>query len=539
MEKMKHRPPVAAGKVGRTLAVLATGMVAGVSAHAVDLNPGGEWQVRWDNTLKYSGGVRVDSARPELISPAAARRNNDDGDRNFGTGLMSNRVDVLSEFDAQKDGFGFRLSAAAWYDAVYNRGNVNDSFATVNKAAAPFNEFTSGTRKYAGQNAEVLDAFAFGQANIGDKRLSYRVGQHSLVWGTSLFFGNNGIAKGMAPVDIYKLNIPGTTAKETTMPVPQVSATLQLSDSTSVEAYVQTRFRPTRLPPAGSYFSSADFLGPGAEIFDLGTPGPGRLAYAGEIKGPRRNNFGVALNTRSEMLDADLGFYALRYQDTSPQAITQVPNRLYWLAYPQDIRVVGASFGTQAGIANVSGEASVRYGQPLAARQGTLALPPGATSTDLSGNPIYPTGKTAHLNLSSVAVLGPTAYWGGASLAGEFAANHVISVGSNGALLDSTRHRTSTGVRVIFTPTYYQVMSGLDLSPSINLGWAFRGKSMIDTAFPFAGSPDRGGDLVLGLTGVYLSRWTANISYVRYLGHADTQPLLDRDYVRVSLQTSF
>ena len=44
---------------------------------------------------------------------------------------------------------------------------------------------------------------------------------------------------------------------------------------------------------------------------------------------------------------------------------------------------------------------------------------------------------------------------------------------------------------------------------------------------------------MLGLTGVYLSKWTANLSYVRYLGKVDTQAMLDRDYIRFSLQTSF
>lgn len=530
--------PITRGQ-GRVAIVLAGGLMAATAASAIDLNPGGDWQVRWDNTFKYSGGYRLDSPSSDLIAPAAAKRNNDDGDRNFQRGLMSNRLDWLTEFDMQKDGFGLRLSAAAWYDTVYNRANGNDSPATANVTGA-YNQFSSGTRTAAGRNIELLDLFGFGKAEIGDARLSYRVGQFSQIWGTSLFFGSNGIAKGMAPMDIYKLNIPGATAKETTLPVPQASATLQLTDSTSVEGYIQFRHKATRLAPAGSYFSSTDFLGAGAETFDLGTPGPGRLGYAGEIKGSHSPNFGFALNTHSDWLDTDFGFYALRYQDTSSQTFTQVPNKRYWLVYPKNIRTIGASFGTQVGDANVSGEASVRFGQPLIARQGTLSLPAGATSTELSGSGVsYPTGRTAHVNLSAVTLFGPSAFWGGASLAGEFAANHVMSVERNEAILDTARNRTSAGVRVIFTPTYYQVMPGLDLSPSLNLGWSFKGNSMIDNSFPFSGSPNRGGDLVLGLTGVYLSKWTANLSYVRYLGKADSQPMLDRDYIRFSLQTSF
>lgn len=535
---MKNKP-VKLHQLGRAVAVLAGSLLAGSAAQAMDLNPDGDWQVRWDNTFKYSGGYRLKNPDGALISPAAAKRNNDDGDRNIQRGLMSNRLDWLTEFDVQKDGFGFRVSAAGWYDTVYTRRNDNDSPSTANITSGSYNQFTNGTRTAAGQNLELLDMFAFGRVDIGDKRLSIRAGQFSQIWGTSLFFGNNGIAKGMAPIDIYKLNIPGTTAKETTMPVPQLSGTLQLTDSTSLEAYVQAKFKPTRLPPAGSYFSSADFLGPGREVFDLGTPGAGKLNYAGEIKGSHSPNFGLALNTHSDWLDTDFGFYALRYQDTSPQVFTQVPNKRYWIVYPKNVRVVGTSFGTQVGDANVSGEASVRFGQPLAAKQGSLSLAAGATNTNLGSDAIYPTGKTAHVNLSMVNVLGPSALWGGASLTGEVAANHVMSIDRNENIVDPTRNKTSVGMRMIFTPTYYQVMPGLDLSPSVNLGWSFKGNSMIDTAFPFAGSPNKGGDLVLGLTGVYLSKWTANLSYVRYLGKVDTQAMLDRDYIRFSLQTSF
>jgi hypothetical protein len=112
-----------------------------------------------------------------------------------------------------------------------------------------------------------------------------------------------------------------------------------------------------------------------------------------------------------------------------------------------------------------------------------------------------------------------------------------LPVGTAKVNLD--RYQTSYGMRVIWTPTFYQVASGLDLSVPVNVGWAFKGKSMIDNAFPFGGSPDRGGEVVLGLSGVYLSKWTGSVSAIHYVGKADTQGSLDRDYLRYSLQTSF
>jgi hypothetical protein len=513
----------------------AIAMMAGGSAHAADLNPGGDWQIRWDNTLKYSAGARVESANPALTT-GAAKVNNDDGDRNFSTGLISSRYDLLTEFDIQKDGFGLRLSGAAWYDSVYNQNTSNSSAATSNNLSRPVNWFPPETARIAGRNAEMLDWFVFGHNQIGDANLSYRLGQHSLIWGTTLFFGMNGVAKGMAPIDLYKLSIPGTQAKETTIPLPQLSSTLQLTNDTSVEAYVQFKYRPTRLHPAGSYLSSTDMLGDGAEAIYAG---PLKLTNMGLAKGDLPNNFGLALNTRSELLDADLGFYALRYNDTSTQVVTQAATRRYYLAVPNGVKMVGASVSRLVGIANVGFEASVRDGQTLNAKQGTVVLPVGQTANWLNNNTPYPTGRTAHLNLSTTIVSGATAAWDGLSVVGELSGNHLLSVKENAAKVDTTLNKTSYGGRVVFTPTWYQVLSGLDVSTPLNVGWSFKGRSVIDTAFPFSGSPDKGGELAVGVTGTYLTKYIANVTFINYRGKATSQPLLDRDYVRFSLQTSF
>lgn len=542
-----HRGPLAA-------AVMA--LCAG-PALAVDLNPGGDWQVRWDNTVKYSAGYRLRSPAAELIEPLAVKANADDGDRSFGRGLTSNRADLLSEFDAQKDGFGLRLSAAAWYDQVYNRSNDHDSPLSANRASVAYDEFTPGTRDVAGRKAEMLDWFVFGRHELGGKTLSWRLGQHSLVWGTSLFFGMNGMAKGMAPTDVYKLSIPGTQAKETTIPVPQLSATLQLTDDTSVEGYVQFKYRPTRLHPAGSYLSTADMLGDGAERMFIGAPTANRcgattvpiaqrfnncyLDYAGMDEGDARRNVGLALNTRSEALNADLGFYAISYRDMSQIIQTNTQGGVYKLIVPTEpVQAIGASIARLVGSTNVGLEMSLRNRQPLSAKEGVVS----------PADPAYVVGRTAHLNLSWTTLSGKAAFWDGSSFVGEFAANHVLSIQDvrtkiagryavGTEKINRDKHESSAGVRFIFTPTWYQVAPGLDLSAPVNLGWSFRGASMIDTAFPFSGSPDRSGELILGLTGVYLNKWTANVSWINYLGKYDRQPVLDRDYLRLSVQATF
>jgi len=110
-------------------AALAVALVSSAPlARAVDFKTGNpEFKIRWDNTVKYSAGLRLKDQDDALVTAMPQTLNQDDGDRNFDTGLMQNRFDLLSEFDVQYKGFGARASAAGWYDFVYNTGNDNTS----------------------------------------------------------------------------------------------------------------------------------------------------------------------------------------------------------------------------------------------------------------------------------------------------------------------------------------------------------------------------------------------------------------------------
>ena len=224
----------AAAMQRRPLAIAAALALLGGATTAAEIDTGNpDLKLRWDNTIKYSAAVRTGKRSDALLSNA----NNDDGDRNFNRGLTSNRLDLLSELDAQIGAFGARVSAAAWYDTVYNRSNDNPGFAgggTPNQTSVPYNEFTDATRTLHGRKAEVLDAFAFGRFDLGESRATFRLGSHSVLWGESLFFGANAIAGGQSPVDAIKLlSVPGTQFKEAIRPVPQLSGQLQVSSSVS------------------------------------------------------------------------------------------------------------------------------------------------------------------------------------------------------------------------------------------------------------------------------------------------------------------
>ena len=97
-------------------------------AQAVELKTGDpDLKLRWDTTIKYASAFRVEARSNALADSPPTTINQDDGDRNFGRGLISNRSDVFSEADVIYRNVGARVSVAGWYDTIYNTSNDNDS----------------------------------------------------------------------------------------------------------------------------------------------------------------------------------------------------------------------------------------------------------------------------------------------------------------------------------------------------------------------------------------------------------------------------
>jgi hypothetical protein len=88
------------------------------AAQAFDIDTGSDdLRARWDNTVRYNLGSRVEGQDAAILANANA----DDGDRNFDKGsLVTSRLDLLPEFDlVWQRKYGLRLSAASWYDHAY------------------------------------------------------------------------------------------------------------------------------------------------------------------------------------------------------------------------------------------------------------------------------------------------------------------------------------------------------------------------------------------------------------------------------------
>ena len=508
-------------------------------------------RMRWDNTVKYSTGFRLKD--PSNALTTAAGSNFDDGNRNFKKGLVSNRADVLSEFDLTYQKFGFRVSGAAWYDTVYNRSNDNNSPGTINQSSAAYNHFTNDTRDLMGRKGEFLDAFVHGKFDIADKPVSFRLGRHTVLYGETLFFGGNGISGGQAPVDVIKLlSVPGTQFKELLMPVNQLSAQVQLSPNVTVGGYYQFEWRANRIPPVGSYLSNADVIGAGAERLFFG-PGVW-VDRANDVKGKSSGQGGMQIRFRPDSEFAEFGLYAIRYHAKDFQLTYNVtgnpanPGSMgsYQMAYGNNIDAYGASMSTTVGDANVAAEVSLRRNAPL-----TSALSysvPGVNNN--SGNPSYAVGNTAHANLSMINLLSRSAIWDGGSVLAEVAWNRRLSITKNPDSLDPGVTRDATAMRVLFAPEYYQVVSGLDVTVPVGLGYVLSGRSSSSSVF--GGGAEHGGDFSIGAKFDYRKKVIFGINYVKFLGKAGPyqsmdgagpvqykQSLKDRDFISLSMQATF
>lgn len=534
------------------IALAVASLLASPAVLAFEIDTGeSEVKMRWDTSVKYSAGVRLKDRSSVLTGDA----NSDDGDRNFAKGLISNRVDLLTDFDVTYRNFGARVSGAAWYDAVYNSSTDNNSPFTYNARSVPNTEFPKTARELNGRKAELLDAFLFAKGELGEMPGLVRVGRHALLYGESLFFGNNGIAAAQQPVDVIKAqSVPNLQFKEIIRPVNQVSGQLQIKPNVSIGGYYQLEWEKTLLPAPGSYFSTTDFLFEGGERL---LTGPTSSLARGPNKDARDSGQGgLQLRWSPSGTNFDLGFYAARYHDKGSQTVVMPRTGTYARYFHEDIRTFGVSASTTFGAVNVAGEVSVRRNTPLVRTSSTdlfgvvpvFAGGPSAPS-DNRDNTVYPVGNSAHANISFLSTLDPNFIAQESGLVGEIAWHRATSVTRNAALVDANSTRDAWGLRLVYTPTYRQVLPGLDISVPVGISYFPQGRSSVIPGF----GTHKGGIFNLGVAGKYLGVWDLGLNYTHFYGPEDRavtlvpggtvftykQSLKDRNFLSLSVSRTF
>lgn len=510
--------------VRRALLFLATYLVGLAPAQAEQIYDGNGFDIRWDNTFRYSVGARLQSPSPVILNFPNA----DDGDRSFAPGLMTDRIDLLSILDLSGDDFGAQISLAAWYDSVYHTRN-DDNAPTANATSVSPGHFVRATRNIDGQYAELGDTFAYANFVFWRTPVSLRVGRQTLLWGESLFYDNNSIAAAQAPIDYVKsITAPGSYSTNAYLPVNQILLTVQPAANVSLAAYYQLEGRADRLPGVGSYFSTTDIQGVGAERAFL-QPGTQLLHIADR---PPSSNGQYGLSLRVTLGEINWGFYALRFGSKYP--VVNIVNdqaglpAYFHSIYPSGVNLYGVSFSTYFEGGNIAGEISTRHDMPLVSR-----LPISLYSSaplQLPSAPGYSEGNTLQGRISSITTLPPSALWQSADLSIELAASDLLTVTGGRANLLSGHDGVAGSIRGLIQPHYFEVLPNIDVSLLAGVGLNFGGSNTDYTVNSGTG------DFELGVSATYLSVWKADLTFHSFVGSAQYQPLADRGFLLLGLE---
>lgn len=500
---------------------VAVAAVLGVcgSADAFEVKTGSDDVViNWDNTLRYTLAQRLRGQSKAIAGSA----NNNDGDRNFDVGIVSSRLDLLSEMDVvYKQDFGIRLSGAGWYDPIYRArldGNNNPTPNHLDANGNPTPGLNSDTKdRFGGPNGELLDAFAFGKFNLGDVPLTVRAGRHTIYWGEAFFpaAGANGISYGQSPLDLAKaLTMPGVELKEIFRPLNQISFQIQPTKELTIAGQYYLQWESNIFPEGGSYLGMVDPLMNSGESAYLPF---GLIKNAGDRKPRQVGDWGVKVGYSPEALNATFGFYYRNYSDKMPQVVADigpfpgvpvnVPTN-YHLDYKSNIDLYGVSFAKNILGVSVGSEISYRRNTPLASQ---WLAPAGAR------------GDTMHGVLNFLAVLPKTPVFDSGSAILEFSYGRFNSVssnpgaftgfgGANGVGLDHAT-RDNSNVTVNFAPEWKQVLPGVDLAMPMNFSTGMHGNSAVAL-----GGAAGSGSYSAGLSFDLYAKYKMDLTYASFFG---------------------
>ncbi|MET1078405.1 MAG: DUF1302 domain-containing protein [Pseudomonas sp.] len=220
----------------------------------------GEVSGSLDTTVSYGQLWRVqgrDKSNDDI--------NTNDGNRNFDTGLVSEVYKFTSDLEATYQNYGLFVRGTAFYDTqlMDKRNDYNDNNSPQQPSQSfPDNDrFTRDTRHAAGRNAQILDAYVYGNWDVADMPLTVRVGKQVFNWGEGVFY--RGGVNTTNPLDAAKFRLPGAELKEVLVPVEALSFNIGLSDNLSLETFYQFNWKETAIDPAGTFFSETDLFAEG------------------------------------------------------------------------------------------------------------------------------------------------------------------------------------------------------------------------------------------------------------------------------------
>lgn len=186
--------------------------------------------------------------------------NGDNGNLNYDTReSFSQLIKGSHELDIQYGNMGVFVRGMYYYDFAMMDNDRDWTNPVSGATNDPCDD--SEAKKQVCADVRLLDAYVYGNFDLGDMPFSVRIGQQVISWGESTLIGH-GISE-INPVDIARLKAPGSELKEAFIPFGVVWGSLGVTENFNIEAFYQYSWEKTVLPPPGSYFSTNDFAGDG------------------------------------------------------------------------------------------------------------------------------------------------------------------------------------------------------------------------------------------------------------------------------------
>lgn len=416
--EIKSRKPVlrfAPAKAGFAFAGVLPLLVA-AQAHAVEFSfADNEITGSIDTTVSYGQLWRVqgqDKSNNDI--------NTNDGNRNFDTGLVSEVFKVTSDLEVSYQNYGAFVRGTAFYDTqIMDKRNdyYDTSLAYQPSQNVPKDDsFTRGTRHSAGRNAEILDAYVYGNWDIANMPVSARFGKQVFNWGEGLFY--RGGVNTTNPVDAGKFRLPGAEVKEVLVPVEALSFAIGLTDNLSMDAFYQFNWKESAIDPVGTFFSETDLFGEGGNtaynnfagtglegaigIYDAIAPAAAMFQSTGMFQNGVNSSYGSILKVADVTKDINAkndGQYGFSFRYIAEE-LNSTEFGFYFVNYHSKEPTIYADLNGYQGV-NLA---------DLAAGLGTVDLVPAVPGVQPCGTPIagIPSCGALAGGLATVDMLGST-----------------------------------------------------------------------------------------------------------------------------------
>ena len=529
--------------ISRIQPALAVTLAASLAApaQAVSFNIGAlEGQI--DTELALSSRWATASPDRDLVGAANGGRapaaSGDDGRLNFKRGeTFSKRFSGWHGLELKSGASGAFVSGRYWYDFE------------LKDEARPFAAIDDHGRERGAQaaGAELLEAFAWRNHELGEQPGSLRLGRQELHWGEGVLIP--GGIDVINPFDAAIWRRPDAPLTEGRLPVNLLHAAQGLSDDWSLEAFYQLEWRPTTLDNCGSFLAPADYLAEGCS--SLARPAGAPLPRGADREARDQGQFGVALRYHHAPLATEFGAYALHYHSRLP--LLGLAEDRYFLAYPEDIRLYGLSFASTLASGSVwRGEFSYRPDAPLQpASADALASGQAQSAWRREAVSQLQTSLEHHfdqvMGASRMTLVGELAWIHVGELPGRHGRDPLFGPGpqAGGCVLPagaSLRYcenagftsRDAWGYRLQARWEYPRLFAGIDLTPRLSWAHDVDGHSPAPEAVFVEGRKA----LTLGIDADYRETYTASLGWTGYAG-GRYSTLVDRDQLSLELGLRF